>query len=235
MRFSFFCSITFCFCFAACNNEGISTQNFNTTILVTDMDNKPLAGQKVRLFITRGSITPFIPPSAVAKDSAFTDNQGKVKLSYDLTISESHQDFGTFTTVDDTLWKSIETQDHTIIPSGKKSVTQELTLSKDSLSPIRLRLQKTTATPWQLNLFTYTGHSSTERSKVTRTFFQWSKDSVRLFDTTFSLPIYSKSSIIIKSYTARTFITGGFQEIEIKQLDIKPADVRATGVNIQLQ
>lgn len=229
------CLAVLCVCFAACfrDNSAIFTQNFNTTVLVTDMDNKPLAAQKVLLFISSAG------NGLRAKDSAITDNLGKVRFAYDLTTSDSHTDNAVLKSEDNVVWKSVDAQGHNTVSNGEKPVTQELRLRKDSLSPIRIRLQKTTTTPWTVDLSAYATNNPTEKNKQTRSFLAFQRDALQLFDTTFIVPVYANTSISVEAGTFRLSAngSGGYSIVrgESQLLEIKPVDYKSTVLNIQVK
>jgi hypothetical protein len=164
---------------------------------------------------------------------------GKVRFTYNLTTSDSDTDYATLKTEDNILWKSVDTQTLDIVSNGQKSTTQELRLRKDSLSPIRIRLQKTTTTPWSVGLSSYATNSPTENNRQPRTFLNFQRDGVQLFDTTFIVPVYSKAFISVEASTYRLSPNGSggysIQRSESQSLEIKPADYKSTVLNIQMR
>lgn len=178
--------------FAGCINTSIGVLNYTTTITVTDMNGKPLPGQKVKLAYGYGVISFETLKQHHSKDSAITDNKGKVTFNYALTSSESHSDNALFGTEDDSTWIGFETisQSLTSPSSTQKNNLLDLSIRKDSLLPILIRLQKTSNTLGGRAVGIYSDRTS--EGFVSRIFLNWSRDSIALLDTTFTVKVFSK-------------------------------------------
>ena len=198
-----------------CMNDSIGSIAYSTTITVVDSDNKPLSGQKVKLvhgYGVRADTFSFSSrnQSRYKWDSTVTDNLGKAMFNYELTISESHQDYAAFATEEDKVWKNIEMISHTMNENhSNKSVNSlNFTLRKDSLVPLSVRVQRANNSVGGISfgvysdeLQTYSNSNGTESRINSRNFFTWSNESVMLVDTTFAVKVYSKASCNIASST----------------------------------
>lgn len=193
------------------NNNSIGIFAFSTTVTVVDRDNKPLAGQKVKLVygVGAGAFAFNSPNKSYHKwDSTITDNLGKATFNYELSTSESHADNATFGTEEEKIWKNVETISHTINENlNSKSVNLlSITLRKDSLVPLSVRVQKTNNRVGGISFGVYSDPSITfsnglESAINNHRFFSWSSESVTLVDTTFDIKVYSKAACTIPSDT----------------------------------
>jgi hypothetical protein len=226
--------------FAGCINSSTEVFNYTTTVTVTDMNGQPLAGQKVKLAYGF-SISSFNTKMHHTNDSAFTDNTGKVKFNYALTSSESHADNALFGTTDDNTWIGVESVSQSITELSKSKKLNELAFSirKDSLMPILIRLQKTSNTLGGRGVGVSSerisgGNAQTYSTIDYRQLFSWSRDSIALFDTTFTLHVYSKISGIAgtSTFLKQNSIT---YLIPDKTFNFKPSDYKDKPLLIQLQ
>lgn len=224
---------------ASCMNTSIGVLQYSTTITVTDMDGKPLAGQKVKLVYGFGFST-LNPQQPHTKDSAFTDNTGKVTLNYSLTASESHSDIALFGTEKDSTWENIETISHGIFLSDEKSLNKRsFTLRKDSLVPLSVQIKKTSNRVGGIACGFYSerkwvSNDISTASIESRSLWSWKKESVALFDTTLTVKIYSKSLCTAATDTLLKQGTNIFW-MRNKTIEFSPSDYKNKILTIQFE
>ena len=210
---TFLSFVVFLFLVNGCTNDSIGIVPFSTTITVVDRDNKPLAGQKVKLVYGVSVRADTFALNSQSKsnfkwDSTMTDNLGKATFNYELSISESHQDYAAFGTEEEKIWKNVEIISHTISENhnSKSGNSLSFTLRKDSLVPLSVRVQKTNNRVGGIRFGVYsdalrTFSNNAESAINSRIFFSWSSESVTLIDTIFNIKVYSKATCNIASDT----------------------------------
>jgi hypothetical protein len=194
-----------CFGIHSCGSKDY-TQDFETTIRVVDMSDKPLKGRKVRLYVIYG-IEYSAGSNKLPTHTVETDVNGNAVFNYGLDISDSGVDYATFLTDDDTIWKVVSYPSQYAM--NNKTKKQELKIFMDSLMTVKVSLQKTSATPLELwltasNTFynrTY-GIDNTSQIGVNRDFGYWQRTNTGVFDSLFVLKIFSKAQCSISSRTS---------------------------------
>lgn len=221
-----------------CINDSIGVVNYSTTVTVTDMNNKPLAGQKVKI-IYGYSVNQNYIRSYHLKDSAITDNTGKVTLTYPLSISESHSDNAVFVTEDDTTWKSAEYVNQSFVSASTKKVNLlNFSIRKDSLMPVMIRLQKTNNTISGKSIVLFSERQNMGNSQIysaidSRIFYEWSRDSIAQLDTTFTIKTYSKiGGRVTVSYLLKQNSQNFW--IQEKEINFNPSNYKDKPLLIQL-
>jgi hypothetical protein len=197
---AFLALIAICLTANSCGFKGYS-QPYETTIQLVDMDGKPIKDVKVniKMFINVGGFNN----QGDFRISNTTNLEGNSVFNYSLNISEVTQDGASFAAADDTLWKVVNDVYHTVSNSGKeKTIKQVLKIQMDTLKTIKVRVQKTDATPRPLaiicqvnngNAGVSTGSTYTTRLYENKFAFEWKKDSVGVLDTVLNCKIYAKA------------------------------------------
>ena len=223
---------------ASCINTSIGVFQYSTTITVTDMDGKPLAGQKVKLVYGFGFST-LNPQQPHTKDSAFTDNTGKATFNYSLTTSESHSDNALFGTEKDSTWENIETLSHGIFSSDESLNKRSFTLRKDSLVPLSVQIKKTSNRVGGIACGFYSerkwvSNDISTASIESRSLWSWRKESVALFDTTLTVKVYSK---LLCTAATDTLLKQGANIFWMrnKTIEFSPSDYKNKILTIQFE
>jgi hypothetical protein len=233
--------LTICLWTNACQFQGY-TQNFETTIQVAEVDGKPLKGRVVKFYKTVGA-EHFIGSTRQSPiNMATTDANGQVTFSYGLEISDSNSDFATFTSEDDTVWKLISYPNHSV--SAKKKKKQTLKIVMDSLTTIRIHLQKTSTTPLELSLLSMAGNNVSNinygdnyarNADVPRTFFGWNRKAVGVFDSVFAFKIYSKANCWAAASTNMVTADNITTRVSSQNMDFKQGQKRDTIIRFIVQ
>jgi hypothetical protein len=232
--------LTMCLWANACHFQGY-TQNFETTIQVAEVDGKPLKGRVVKFYKSIG-INYYVGSKNQSPEStATTDANGNAIFNYGLDISDSSSDFATFTTEEDTAWKLISYPNHSV--SAKRKKKQTLKIVMDSLASIRIRLQKTSATPLELSLLSMAGNNVSDinygdnysrNADVQRTFFGWKRKNVSVFDSVFAFKIFSKANCW--AFAATDTVAGiTSTRISSQNMDFKQGQKRDTIIRFIVQ
>ena len=82
----------------SCMFKGFS-QPFETTVQVVDMDGKPVANRTVRITKPKTNSSLFIDSTQI-KQELVTNNEGKAIFNYNLSISDSNNEFVQFFDLD---------------------------------------------------------------------------------------------------------------------------------------
>jgi hypothetical protein len=117
------------------------TQGFATTLTVLDMSGKPIKGRKVKALKSFSSFFGSLSSSDQLLTTAITDANGQALLRYNLSISDSSQDFCVLTAEDDALLKTVKVATHTLgnTCGSIKKLTE--TIQMDSLVPFKIRFK----------------------------------------------------------------------------------------------
>lgn len=211
-------------------------QSFNTTVQVVDVSDKPIKGRMVKLYIglssyDRGS-------NKQPNNTLKTDENGNATFSYGLSISDSHSDFATFFTDDDATWKVVSYPNHSV--SAKKKKSQTLKIVMDTMIPIKVRLQKTSASLLRLSVHSgsysnasdvnYNDHYA-RNADVNTVFLNWHRDNVGVFDTLLTFPVFSKANC---SILTGTDTIGGISRLG-PSIELKRGQRRDTLFNLMVQ
>jgi hypothetical protein len=225
----------------ACHFQGY-TQNFETTIQVVEVDGKPLKGRVVKFYKLLG-ISYFVGSTSHSPEGTVTtDVNGNAVFNYGLDISDSNSDYATFTTEEDTVWKLVSYPYHLV--SAKKKKKQTLKIVMDSLTTIRIRLQKTSATPLELSLLSADGNNVSNinygdyyshNTDVHRAFFGWNRKSVGVFDSVFTFKIFSKANCWTFASTNMVTADNISTRISSQNFDFKPSQKRDTIIHFIVQ
>ncbi len=186
----------------SCRFQGFS-QPFETTVQVTDMDGKPIASRTVRLAI---SLSDFIDTTKINQELV-TNNEGKAIFNYDLSISDSNQDFANFFCKDDNTWKAIGYEDHHSLSNKQsKIIKNKIQLKMDSLKPLKIRLSSNRNDLIHYSISSFF-NTSVIRSPQDYKLFKHDLDLLERdrrassLDTTFTVKIFSKHSFAISATT----------------------------------
>jgi hypothetical protein len=222
----------------ACHFQGY-TQNFETTVQVAEVDGKPLKGRVVKFYKALSS--NYVSRTQSPTGTATTDANGNAVFNYGLDVSDSSTDFGIFTVEDDTVWKLVSYPEHSV--SEKKKKKQTLKIVMDSLISLKVRLQKTSATPLELSLLSYAGSNASNinygdnyarNSDVERGFFGWNRKNVGVFDSVFVFKIFAKANCW--AFAATNMVTDNVStRVSSQNFDFKQGQKRDTIMRLIVQ
>lgn len=175
-----------CLLMYACAGDTTYSRNYETTINVKDAYGQAIKGQSVT-FNKRDKTTSKIS-SAQTNTS---DVSGKVEFSYTLLDDEYAQ----FEVADGVLYKAIHDIKHSFNGKSQSKIYNEnFELRMDSLSSMSVRFQKTTNTPYQLELsagVSASGGGWDGISDIKRDFANFIRPNTTLFDSTVVIRVYS--------------------------------------------
>lgn len=208
-------------------------QSYETTVQLVDMDDKPLKNTniKVRLFIGNGS--HFDTSSTDLRETLRTNTEGNATFKYFLNISDSSVDGASFLVDHDSIWMPVAGVVHTVGNENKnKTAKQVLKIQMDKLRDIKIRVQKKSTTPYNLEFITnLTGtndrlydNSYAHVEQFRKNTFSFYQKNVGLFDSIFMCKAYTKGNSTLQlQMTKDSFpLSGGryIIGIETKYLEL---------------
>lgn len=171
------------------------THEFDTTIKVTDTDNKPQKGVSVRVGTCTNCGNNIEPSSFNTQKSGSSDSEGVVKLNYILQDDGSSSDNAYFKIEDNASIFAISKAIHSVgAERGKQKYTKSYSFLIDSVRTYKLRVQKTAATVSMISFGVrkiYYTNGSYSTDSVPREFLNWANTRAT-FDSIFTFNAYSK-------------------------------------------
>lgn len=177
-----------CLIIYACDGEVNYSRNYETTVNVKDTYGQSLKGKSVTFNKRRKTGSGII-----SSQTNISDENGKVIFNYKLVDDEYTQ----FEVADDVVFKAIHDVKTSFDGKSQSKIYQEiLELRMDSLSSMPIRLQKTTTTPYQLELdasVSTSGGGWSGISNISRDFAGFERPNTVLFDSTIVIRVYSNT------------------------------------------
>jgi Macroglobulin domain MG4 len=178
------------------------SQPLETTVQVVDMDGKPVANRTVRITKPKLNSSIFIDSTQV-KQELVTNSEGKAIFNYNLSISDSNQDFVQFFAKDDNTWKAITFVELSLSNNKQsKIIKNEIQVKMDSLKSLKIRLSsnRNDLISYSISANLRSGEFPQDRNTIERNIDFFNRDRVpSSIDTTFTIKIFSKHSFSISA------------------------------------
>jgi hypothetical protein len=163
-------------------------KSYETTVQIVNMDGKPLANQTVQ-FSNRTRSSYHLGQKVTQE--LLTNTEGKATFNYELTISDSHQDFATFVGKDDSIWKSISYAEHVRGDNKPKNINFQIKM--DSLKPLKIRLSSNRNGLIKYGFFADLEYSPSNKLVPRNLAFVAYDANAFPLDTTFTIKVFSKN------------------------------------------
>ena len=189
---SFLVLIAFTVFFVSCSKK--STREYKATITVVNFDGKPLAGRKVKAFVTPFDARPFEALKEVTSQNIVTtDNNGKAVLEYELWSDDGSHSSVSIVALDDSSLISTNYIGHDIFNTVEHFVGGTITM--DSLIPFKIQFKSNYNIAGIKSRINIANQFRPKNDKILeRIFLELDKNiSTNTLDTTITTMVYSKN------------------------------------------
>jgi hypothetical protein len=164
-------------------------KSYEATVQIVNMDGKPLANHPIQFSNTTSS--SYNLGTTKVTQELLTNTEGKATFNYELTISDSHQDFATFVGKDDSIWKSISYAQHVRGDNKPKNINFQIKM--DSLKPLKIRLSSNRNDLIRYGFRAELEYTSSNKLVVRNLAYVANEGSAFSLDTTFTIKVFSKN------------------------------------------